>query len=35
MTTDIISEEFNRNEGTAIIEKHWSKCKFTLQKLMN
>jgi hypothetical protein len=35
MTTETIGEEFDRNEGTAIIQKHWIKTKFTLQKLMN
>ena len=35
MTTETIYEEFDRIEGSAIIEKHWEKTKFTLRKLMN
>ena len=27
--------EFNESEGPAIIDKHWTKTLFTLQKLMN
>ena len=33
--TETICEEFDQNEGAAIIQKHWTKTKFTLQKLMN
>lgn len=35
MTTESICEEFDQNEGIDIIQKHWFKTKFTLQKLMN
>ena len=35
MTTNNNGEEFNDNEGLAIVGKHWSKCVLTLQRLMN
>ena len=35
MVSDDKYEEFNQNEGVAIIEKHWMKTVETLKKLMN